>query len=233
LNFEKIYIKELTMPSVYIPAAIARSEYFVLAADESNRRDNCFPEFPEFTMIRSSSYLGDNYITLGVLKHRVTGEIKLVQSYDNGYNDNSAIEVSIPQALVKFDIVKLSAGYAYPPKRMKDHYAYFQNPVTKEEILFDWNTQDCFKLNAQARSPSLVVMHENQSEGAEQAEQQIAQLPAYVAPLPPYSMAGLLQGLGHFSRRILRVLPGYNNQVGDEPQSPPPYEASQLPSQLS
>jgi hypothetical protein len=220
------------MLSIYIPATFNHSDDFVLAADESNRRNNWFPEFPEFTLIRSSTYTGDYYVTLGVLKHRVTGEIKLVQSYDNGYNDSTAVEVSIPQAFIQFDIVKLSAGYAYRPKRMKDHYAYFRNPVTKEEFLFDWNTQDCFKPNAQARSVSPLIVRDDQYEGSEQVEQQIAPPPAYVAPPSPYSMAGLLQGFGHFSRRILSVLPGYNNQVG-EPQSPPPsYEVSLSDSRL-
>lgn len=139
------------MTITYKPETIAISEDFVLAADESNPKDDWFPEFPDFKLIRSSTFRGGDYIVnLGVLQHRLTGELKLVQSYDNGLNDCTAVQVTIPQDYIKFDIVKLSAGLAVRPTRIKDHYAYFQNPSTKEEFLFDWNTKDCFKLNIKA-----------------------------------------------------------------------------------
>jgi hypothetical protein len=133
------------MFSAYIPATLDKTLDFVLAADESNfkERENWFPEFPNFKLIRSSSYLDSDIIHLGVLKHKETEAIKLVQSYDNGYNDITAIELVIPKMFANFDIVQLSAGHAVPPRRKKDNYAYFQNPETKEKFLFDWNRKEC------------------------------------------------------------------------------------------
>ena len=129
------------MFSAYVPATIQNTEDFVLAADESNRKDNWWPEYPDFKMIRCSTFYGNDLVNIGVLRHKNTGEIKLVQSYDNGFNDPIAFEITIPEPLRNLEIIQLSTGSAYGSLRKKDHYAYFQNPLTKEKFLFDWDAK--------------------------------------------------------------------------------------------
>jgi hypothetical protein len=83
-------------------------------------------------------------------------------------------------------------------------------------------------LSSSSSAASVLAVYDGLPESVENAEQQIVPPPAY-APASQYSVSSLLQGMGHYARRIIGVIPSYLNPLAqDEVElQPPPYEASQ------